>query len=174
MARPREFDETVALDAAMNLFWARGYDATGLADLLDEMGIQRGSLYKAWGSKKGLFMAALTRYDELFIAPGIRFLTGEEEGVPRDGQDRISAVFSSHDDRGCLMCNSAGGIAGNDDDVAAWVSECMDRLVSAFETALRDSSRPVPKSDEALRSEAQELAQRYVGMRIGQRYARSK
>ena len=171
MARPRKFDTEAALDAAMNLFWQRGYEGTGLAELLDVMGLQRGSLYKAWGSKKGLFLAVLNRYDALYIGPGIAFLSGEGAGQGMSGSDRIARVFTSHDPRGCLMCNSAGGIAGLDKDVAVWIETRIERLIAAFETALADGVSNAPVS---LREEAVDLTNRYIGRRIGQRVAGSQ
>lgn len=62
MARTREFDEDQVLDAAMQLFWEKGYEATSLSDLTSRMGIQRPSIYSTFGDKKELFEAALRRY----------------------------------------------------------------------------------------------------------------
>ena len=62
MARPREFDETIALEAAIECFWQRGYEATSVRDLADKMGISAPSLYNAYGDKHALFVQALERY----------------------------------------------------------------------------------------------------------------
>jgi AcrR family transcriptional regulator len=60
--RPREFDKDKALDAALALFWRHGYEGTSTARLADAMGIAMPSLYAAFGSKEGLFLAAVERY----------------------------------------------------------------------------------------------------------------
>ena len=62
--RPRQFDIEDAVGDAMNVFWTRGYHATSLTDLLDVTGLSRGSLYKAFGDKKSLFLKAMDRYAE--------------------------------------------------------------------------------------------------------------
>lgn len=62
--RPRAFDESRALDAAMELFASKGYDATSLSELEDAMGINRVSLYGAFGNKEALFVKAMLRYTD--------------------------------------------------------------------------------------------------------------
>jgi AcrR family transcriptional regulator len=62
--RPREFDIDQALDRALMLFWRKGYEGTTLPELTRAMGINRPSLYAAFGSKERLFRKALDRYDE--------------------------------------------------------------------------------------------------------------
>lgn len=61
--RPRAFDRLRALEAAMEVFWERGYEGTTLADLTAAMGINRPSLYGAFGNKEDLFCEALALYE---------------------------------------------------------------------------------------------------------------
>jgi AcrR family transcriptional regulator len=61
--RPREFDVEEALERAMRLFWRRGYEGTSLADLTEELGVTRPSLYAAFESKEALFLKALDLYE---------------------------------------------------------------------------------------------------------------
>ncbi|MEM6161639.1 TetR/AcrR family transcriptional regulator [Erwinia sp. P6884] len=68
--RPRNFDRTEALTAAMLLFWEKGYTATSMADLYRVMGISSPSLYAAFGSKEDLYLAAIEHYAQQ-IAPHI-------------------------------------------------------------------------------------------------------
>ncbi|NUR84214.1 MAG: helix-turn-helix transcriptional regulator, partial [Nonomuraea sp.] len=75
MARTREFDTDAAVERAMDVFWSRGYAATSIQDLVEATGVGRGSLYAAFGSKEGLYEAALLRYAARSGADRTRRLT---------------------------------------------------------------------------------------------------
>src|SRR5947208_4189147 len=62
--RPRSFDLDKALDRALAVFWRKGYEGASLTDLTQAMGINRPSLYAAFGSKEELFRKAIDRYAE--------------------------------------------------------------------------------------------------------------
>jgi AcrR family transcriptional regulator len=62
--RPREFDRAKALEQATRLFWAKGYDATSISDLIKSMGIASPSLYAAFGSKEALYAEVIRHYGE--------------------------------------------------------------------------------------------------------------
>jgi TetR/AcrR family transcriptional repressor of nem operon len=86
MTRIKEFDPERALESAMELFWCRGYEATSVRDLLDEMGIGRGSMYDTFGDKRALFLAALDRFEETRVSRANEILGGSasaSEGIRR-------------------------------------------------------------------------------------------
>src|ERR1700761_2011508 len=64
MARPRVFEEAEVLDRAMEVFWRLGYEGASMAELTKAMGLNSPSIYAAFGSKRGLFDAVLSRYRE--------------------------------------------------------------------------------------------------------------
>jgi len=74
MARLREFDTEAAVHAAMVAFRQHGYEGTSIQDLVDATGVGRGSLYAAFGSKDGLWLAAMDRYREQYATPLIGLL----------------------------------------------------------------------------------------------------
>ena len=165
MARPREFDIDEAVSAAMNAFWEKGYEGTSLHDLLDAMQITRGSLYKAFGSKKELFLRALAAYDAIYVAPGEARLKNED--IP--GGKRISAVFQGAravleqgENRGCLLCNTAAGAPIDDLEIAEKVNDQIERLRSGFLKALTDDGLDT----KAAKQEADRLTREYVGLRV--------
>jgi AcrR family transcriptional regulator len=64
MGRPRGFDEDAALEAAMKVFWEKSYEGATLTDLTEAMGINRSSMYAAFGDKQSLFNLVVARYRE--------------------------------------------------------------------------------------------------------------
>src|ERR1700740_404942 len=62
MGRPRGFDEDGALEAAMRVFWAKSYEGATIADLTEAMGINRSSMYGAFGDKESIFRRVMERY----------------------------------------------------------------------------------------------------------------
>lgn len=118
MARPREFDEQAVLDAAVQCFWARGYDATSVRNLIEHTGITGASLYNAFGDKRALYQRALDHYVEESIAARIRRC---EELPPREA---IGAFFAEilkrslgdPEHKGCMLVNAALDVAPHDPD----------------------------------------------------------
>ena len=79
----KSFDSDAVLQKAMEAFWARGYEATSMQDLVHCMGIGRGSLYATFGDKRTLFIQALRRYDQRHRRDWTaRLATGASPGRP--------------------------------------------------------------------------------------------
>lgn len=81
--RPRQFVADEVIDAAMEVFWRKGYEATSAQDLCESTGLGRGSLYNAFGSKHGLYEQALCRYHKQAWANISGVLAGEGAVKPR-------------------------------------------------------------------------------------------
>jgi TetR/AcrR family transcriptional repressor of nem operon len=139
VARQKEFDRSVALDRAMAVFWTKGFEATSIEDLVARMGIQRGSLYGTFGSKRALFLAALDRYQrgvakELFDAleqPG-----SGTEAIRRFFLLKIAGSLERGRPLGCLLTNSAVELARRDPGASAKVAASLAGLEDAFHRAL--------------------------------------
>ncbi len=118
--RPRGFDREAALEAAMRLFWSRGYEATSISDLVAAMGITPPSLYGAFGDKKHLFLEALDRYQ---AGPGCfayKALTEEptaEHAMLRLMMDAVKSFTDPRNPRGCMVILAATNRAPESDDV---------------------------------------------------------
>lgn len=89
--RQREFDEQAALDAAMEVFWSNGYSGTSLSHLTDAMGINKPSLYAAFGNKEALFIRALDQYVTKHGSPHSTELHSPNKSL----RSRVSAYLMS-------------------------------------------------------------------------------
>ncbi|WP_020592463.1 TetR/AcrR family transcriptional regulator [Kiloniella laminariae] len=141
MARPREFDIEVAVEQALQVFWSRGYEGAGLIELLEAMQIARSSLYKTFGDKRSLFLAALTHYDITRVTAAVSLL---RDALIPDGEHRIAnllmsiaeAIEKQGDRRGCFLCNTAVDQAPHDKEIAEQVRRMMSRMEEGFFCAL--------------------------------------
>ena len=139
MARPKEFENDVVLDRAMQVFWSRGYQGTSIQHLVARMGIQRGSLYATFGDKRTLFFAAIDRYDRVVTA---KLLATLEH--PGSGKDAIRRFFRLKVElsmepgrpRGCLVTNSTAELASRDRGTATRVGAVLTKIESAFHRAV--------------------------------------
>ena len=139
MARTKEFEPETALTRAMDLFWRRGYEATSVRDLLDEMGIGRGSMYGTFGDKRTLFLAALERFEETRVSRADEILDGSAsatEGIRKLFETTIEGLVSYEPRRGCLLANTAVELAPHDAEVAERISRYVARTEEAFERTL--------------------------------------
>lgn len=118
----------------MELFWARGYHATSIQDLVDQLGVNRQSLYDTFGGKDELFQAVLERYRELQGVPLRRSL--EREGpvgeVLREFFDAAIANLMKNDGKGCLMANTTTELALHDEGIFKVCSGNIRQLEAAF------------------------------------------
>lgn len=124
MARKKAFDEDKLLEKATNLFWRKGYHATSAQDLVDELNINRSSLYNTYSDKKTLFGKALKKYQEQQTNAMIDMLSKADDPDKAIKQVFDKLVRESCEDsvaRGCFMVNTAVEIAGQDPEIGTLV-----------------------------------------------------
>lgn len=122
IGRPREFDRSAALKSAMEVFWRQGFEATQVEDLVEAMGIGRGSMYAAFGDKRSLYLEALEAfvagiagwYRDKVLAPGSDPLDNLRGMIARWPE-----VACSAEKKGCFLTNSLIERGASDPDVAA-------------------------------------------------------
>ncbi|MFI7638136.1 TetR/AcrR family transcriptional regulator [Nonomuraea sp. NPDC049400] len=144
MGRPKQFDPDVAVEQAMDVFWRKGYGATTPQDLVDALGIGKGSLYNTFGSKHALFEAALGRYRDSQAVALIEML--EEPGPVKDrlrGALRLLAEMdlADPDRRGCMAVNTAAELGRADESAARLVRRMLDRTEDAFRALIEEGQR---------------------------------
>lgn len=140
MARIKNFDPDAALDRAMDVFWRRGFDATGVQDLVDELGLSRSSLYATFGDKDQLFQRAFQRYCAREAAPRHELLTREGSVLEalRELLVGLAQAPDRHPDRrGCLVVNAAMERVPHDAATTAAVGAQLGRLEEALYAAVR-------------------------------------
>ncbi|EOD57230.1 TetR/AcrR family transcriptional regulator [Amycolatopsis vancoresmycina] len=140
MARPREFDETAAVEKAMHAFWAHGYEGTSTQDLCDATGLGRSSVYNTFTSKRALFGRSLTHYTGTQLDKRQAILDG-----PGTAAERLTAMLDSaiEDDveerrRGCLVVNTLAELGLPDDEVGAALRADTDRNLAMFAQCVRE------------------------------------
>ena len=143
--RPREFDEGLALDAAIEAFWRLGYEGASMAELTQAMGINKPSLYAAYGSKEGLFERALQRYGECYHERLKALLSQPSaydviEAYLRDTAVAVRAGIVA----GCLSIQGGLACAPNNTRIPQLLADYRGGIEDAVATALaatEDASR---------------------------------
>ncbi len=132
------------MGAAKDLFWRKGYGATTPADLVDELGIGKGSLYNAFESKHALFEQALGRYGDERVASLIALLSkpGRVKARLQEALERLAAPEYAHLRRhGCLAVNTAAELGEHDEAAAAIVRSIFERMERALRAAIEEGQR---------------------------------
>ncbi len=139
MAGVKKFDRNEVLDRAMTLFWKRGYEATSIQDLVEAIGINRGSLYATFGDKRRLFLAVLDRYSEQVGKPLMDELKDPD---PRRAIERmLEAIIRRTSDpnlpRGCLNTNTSLECPTCGDEISRKIAERLGQQESAIYRVVR-------------------------------------
>jgi len=142
MSRTKQYDRTELLDRAVELFRRQGYNGTSTAELVDELGVNRKSMYAEFGSKQSLFESALERYSAEHLTRVLAPIEAADAGA-----DAIRQAFAGYAEasdgwargRGCLMCNTAVERAALDPGSASHVAAYLERLTNAFLHALTNA-----------------------------------
>jgi TetR/AcrR family transcriptional repressor of nem operon len=131
----KNFDVGEALDKAMQTFWAHGYEATSMQDLVDSTGVNRASLYATYGDKHSLFLAALKMYDDKMRRRLLADL--EARWAPREAIRQLFLVFASKvsqagGNRGCFLVNTALELAPHDPAAGGVVAHAQKEIERFF------------------------------------------
>ncbi|MFA6964544.1 TetR/AcrR family transcriptional regulator [Bosea sp. (in: a-proteobacteria)] len=157
MARPREFDEAEALDAAIQCFWSRGYEATSVRDLAASMGITGASLYNAFGDKRSLYERALALYVDTSVADRILRCEGQGPRQAIEGffAEILERSLGDPQRRGCMLVNAALDVLPQDPRFQGIVAGVLRQIESFFLRAVEAGqiegsiTRSVPAADIA-------------------------
>lgn len=154
LGRPREFDTEKALDHAMQVFWRKGYLGTSLSDLTEAMGINRPSLYAAFGNKEALFRKVLDRYSR---GPSVYLTEALEEPTARAVVESVfhgvvNLLVDSHTPTTCLWVH--GALSCGDDplrkEFSAQRAAGLTVLSTRFQRAIAESDLPADSDADVL------------------------
>jgi len=168
MARPPEFDRTKALEAAMKQFWARGYLATSLSDLLEAMGLARSSFYASFGTKRKLFMECLVLFGQRTLA-----IIDEDakhlapSALPRAFfEATLLNVSQRKAKQGCMMVNTVLELADVDPELNQLAAEKLAAIENAFARAFEQAQE---QDELATTLSPKELAKLVMTINLGLR-----
>ncbi|WPP39941.1 TetR/AcrR family transcriptional regulator [Paenibacillus hunanensis] len=167
MARKRGFDEEHVLQQVMNLFWHKGYEATSMSDLTAATGLQKPSLYAAFGDKQALFEAALRRYNHQHAQRIDRLL--QQDKTARQSFERLFQYVTQSDDQhqteyGCFCINTMVELAPHDERFAVLTREHQMYLSALFTRRLE---RAIVEKELSPDYDAQAHAQTLVTGMLG-------
>lgn len=173
MARTKEFDPETVLRRALELFWARGYEATSMSDLVAHLGIAKASIYATFGGKRELFLKALQRYLDSTDPVIMAELSQPGPVLPavRAMVERFIREASSPDSYlGCMVVNSAVEMARCDEAVARLVESSWTHFETTLTSALlRARAQGELSADSDPRALARFLLVFFQGVRVLER-----
>jgi AcrR family transcriptional regulator len=136
--RPRSFDRDKALDAAMRVFWAKGFAGASMSDLTAAMGIASPSLYAAFGSKEGLFQEAIAHYEATYARLATDVLEGP--GRVRDQIEQVMRITvrdpSEQEPAGCMVVAACAQTSDLSPELAAALCEKRTYAARMMETRI--------------------------------------
>ena len=167
MSGPKKYDRVELLDRAIELFRCQGFNGTSTAELVEELGVNRKSMYVEFGSKQGLFEASLERYAAHQLTNELASIEAPDAGADaiREAFDRYAAASDGWArGRGCLLCNTAVERGALDPGSARHVAAYLERLTTAFRSCLANAST---RGDIAADADLDQLAAFFTTALIG-------
>ena len=131
----KKFSTEEVLANAMHAFWAHGYEATSISDLVECMGIKRGSLYATFGDKRRLFMLALRQYRAVHLHDWVAALTqahGPRDAIIAAFEQAVTTAVVGGSRDGCLLVNTALELSPHDEEVSEFINACLVEMETFF------------------------------------------
>lgn len=135
----KSFNEDDALAKAMLVFWEKGYASASMADLIEEMGITRGSLYNAFGGKEQLFIRSLQKYDRdsrRAMLAQLEVMDDPKRAITTFFDNIISEAISDPRKKGCFLINTASELEVHGAEVNQVIREGMGELDAFFQRSI--------------------------------------
>jgi len=166
----KSFDLDDAVDRAQKVFWAKGYEATSITDLTNGMGINKGSLYNAFGSKKELFTRALLKYDRDNRQTSLGTLEAMNDPVRAIEtlfEGLVQESLADTERKGCFLVNTALDLPNLGADVGDMVGSALGDFEAFFRQTITkgQQQKAIPPGVDAAVT-AKSLVSLVVGLRV--------
>ena len=166
----KQYKESEVLERAMRAFWAHGYEATSINDLVQATGINRGSLYAAYADKRALFIEALRHYDRHYRIGYLESFAetyGPREAILAVFDGAAKAAFDSSTPGGCLLVNTALELSPHDPEIQSFVQTSLADVETFFRTRIEAAQKEGTVSSDARPAElAKSLLGLFLGLRV--------
>lgn len=130
----KQFEPEAALQAAMCVFWARGYEAASMSELMTAMGISKKSLYDTFGNKRSLFLQALQHYSRMMQRDALSTLRSQGSALQnlRKLLRKWELQASEPGSVGCMLGTNIADFSTNDEEVAEILRGLLSQIEEAF------------------------------------------
>lgn len=168
MARPREFDEQAVLDAASEVFWTKGYEATSTRDLSAQTGLTPSSIYAAFGDKRRMFRRALDHYLGRLREKmtSLKATRSPGEAITGFFEDTIERSLDDALQRGCMLVNSALEASPQDPEFRAAIASELELIEDFFLGRIAEGQR---RGDLSPAHSAEDAARQLLAVLLGVR-----
>ena len=170
MVRTRTFDPGAALNAAMELFAAKGYSETSMEDIVKATGVSRYGLYGTFGNKRELFEQALDHFAERMGKQAfLRLLEPDAslQHIRTIFDERVADMCCQDDDKGCLLVHTTMELAAQDDELRGVLQKFMGRMTKLFAIGLESAkSRGEVRADLDVKAAGELLTSTMFGLAV--------
>ncbi|CAA0080425.1 HTH-type transcriptional repressor ComR [Zhongshania aliphaticivorans] len=135
----KSFDEDVVLEKAMRVFWRKGYDAASMANLIEETGINKGSLYNTFGGKQALFVKTLLKYDlenRSAMLASLEALDNPRQAVSQFFDNIVNSTVADEERKGCFLFNTVLDCGSYDAETNAIVANGLREIEGFFRRSI--------------------------------------
>ena len=166
----KTFDEDKAVEAAMLLFWKKGYTDTSMADLLKATGLTKGSFYNAFGSKYDLFVKALLKYDlenRCMILQELIAMDSPIQSIETFLNSLVDESAGDTNKKGCFIVNTAVDLGAHKEEIGQIITKGLGEVEAFFKQMIElgQAKKDIPESIDS-QSTAKALMGTVVGIRV--------
>lgn len=165
MAKTAQFDRQAVVDKAMNLYWAKGFHATSMRDLQNEIDLRPGSIYSAFGSKDGLFKESLRHYADIGLAQIRGFATEYESplaALKRFVKAQVIETLTDAPNGTCMLCKTLSELTAENQELIDATKRYFGEIAAEISALVRQAQK---LGEVSASQDAEEIAE-YVQIQI--------